>query len=437
MMLENEIERKIEDFKELGIPNFIPRKSRLNFVENMVSTVIGARRSGKSYRVLQAAHESIEEKKIESINNICLMDFDNPILSGMKACDLKLIQSTFLKLNENFEMKTPLLFILDEIHKINGWEEYVIDLSKNYNWRVIVTGSSSKLMKQDIATELRGKAISTDIFPLCFKEFLEFKQFNHKPASTKGLAEIRRLFDEYMKWGAFPAVVNLDEYTKEILLREYFDTMLLKDIIQRFNVSQPQQCTYLYQYLLSNISKGHTIKSMHGYLKQCGFRSSRTLIRDMIKWAVDSWLLFSIPIFSDSHKEQERNYKKIYCIDWALATKNSSVWDGHFSRSLENIVFIHLYQNSYGVSYYLTRKNRGEVDFIATDNTGRPSSAIQVSMDISQPDTLKRELEPLVATAKYFNIKDNFILTYNKDFEFNEHGIKVKVMPVWKWMLEY
>ena len=254
-MIAREIERKIEDFKELGIPNYIPRESRLHLVGNMASTIIGARRAGKSFRAMQAADELIGQKVLKSINQVCLLDFDNPILSNMSAIDLKLIQGTFLKLNPDIELTTPLLFILDEIHKVPNWEEYIIDLSRNPNWKVIVTGSSSKLLRDDMATELRGKAISSTIYPLSFNEFLKFKRFGYKPGSTKGQAEIRRLFDEFMKWGAFPAVTGVEEYTKEVLLREYFDTMILKDIIQRYDVSKPQQCIYLYNYLLSNISK--------------------------------------------------------------------------------------------------------------------------------------------------------------------------------------
>ncbi|MEA3361283.1 MAG: AAA family ATPase [Thermodesulfobacteriota bacterium] len=184
----------------------------------MVSTVIGARRAGKSFRVLQTADEMIKQKIIRSIDQVCFLDFDNPVLSGMKAADLPLIQQTFLKLNPEIELGTPLLFILDEIHKISGWEEFVIDLSRNPNWKVIVTGSSSRLMKYDLATELRGKAISSTIYPLTFAEFLRFKDFRYRSGSTKGQAEIKRLFDEYLKWGAYPAIANLEEFTKEALL---------------------------------------------------------------------------------------------------------------------------------------------------------------------------------------------------------------------------
>ena len=434
-MIDHEIERKIEDFRALGISEYIPRQGRVELVDHMVSTVIGARRAGKSFRVMQVADEMLRQGVLGSINNICLMDFDNPILANMKASELRLIQDTFLKLTPEADLNSPLLFIMDEIHKISGWEQYVIDLSKNPNWKVIVTGSSSKLLRRDIATELRGKAVSSNVFPLSFREFLDFKYFNLSLKSTKGQAEARRLFDEYFRWGGFPAIANVEDHTKEILLREYFDTMILKDLIQRYNISKPQQCIHLYHYLLSNISKPFTLQSAFDFLKQSGFTTSRDSVREYIDWAQESWLLFIVPIYSNSLKGQERNYKKVFAIDWGLANNNSIVWNGSHSRALENMVFIYLYQMCHRVHYYLTRTYRQEVDFICVDRHGRPTMAVQVCTDISNEQTLKRELNAIVNTAKYFDIKENLIVTYNQERDIQMDSVTVKAVPAWRWML--
>ncbi len=434
-MIELEIERKLCDFRDIGLPEYFPRNGSIHCVDNMISTIIGARRTGKSFRIMQEASEQINQKKIQSINHICWLDFDNPILSSINANELSLIQSTFFKLTPNINLKTPLLFLLDEIHKVKGWEEYVIDLSRNPNWKVVVSGSSSKMLSHDIATELRGKAISTDLFPLSFAEFLTFKKAG-RSLSTRGQAETRRLFDEYLAWGAYPAIANMDEYLREPVLREYFDTMILKDIIQRYNVSKPRQCIQLCRYLLSNISKPYTLQSAYRYLKQAGYTTSKDAIRNYIEWAKDSWLLFSVPVFSDSLREQERNYKKIYAIDWALANKNSRVWDGGQSRALENMVFLHLRRNWHRVHYYLTSRKRQEVDFIVVDNRGKPIMAVQVCLNISEKETIQRELESLATTANYFETEINLIITYNQEKNFSMDGINIKSVPAWKWLLE-
>lgn len=435
-MIEQELQRKIEDFRELGLPPYIPRETKLHLVDRMVSTVIGARRSGKSFRVLQAADELIKQGVIASFRQVCLADFDNPIFSGMAAKDLALIESTFLKITPDCGLKTPLLFILDEIHRIPGWEDYVINLSRNPHWKVIVTGSSSKLIRDDISTALRGKAISSTVYPLSFAEYLRFAGFQTKPASTKGQAEIRARFDDYLKWGGYPALPGTAEHSREVLLREYFDTMILKDIVQRFNVGKPRQCIQLYNHLLSNIGRPYTLKSAYEFLKQGGHATSRDAVRDYVAWAEDAWLLFTVPIYSHSQKEQERNYRKVYGIDWALAIRNSTVWDGSYAHALENMVYLHLRRNYSRVRYYLTRNKRQEVDFLVSDDRGRAVLAAQVSLDIALQDTLRRELDPLFSTARYYGTRQNLVITLGQEQRFERDGITVHALPAWRWLLQ-
>lgn len=434
-MIEQELERKIADFREMGFPRYVPREGIVHLADRMVSSVIGARRSGKSFRTLQVADELIRSNYIESAAQVCAVDFDNPIFSSITARDLSAIQSTFLKVTPNLDLKTPVVFLLDEIHRIPGWEEYVIDLSRNPHWKVIVTGSSSKLLRDDIATALRGKAISSVVYPLSFREYISFNGVAKLSHSTKGQAEIRALFDEYLKWGGYPALPGVPEYSREILLREYFDAMILKDIVQRYNVSKPLHCTRLYYYLLANISRPVTHKSSYEFLKQGGHATSRDAVRDYIAWAEDAWLLFTVPIHTDSQKEQERNYKKVYCIDWALAIHNSLVWDGSYARALENMIYLQLCRSYSRIRYYLTRARRQEVDFVACNNRGKPVLAMQVSMDISHQDTLHRELNPLIAAAKYFGTKENLIITLSQERSFREEGVTVHAMPAWRWLL--
>jgi predicted AAA+ superfamily ATPase len=434
-MFEDEIQRKIADFKELGIPPYIPRENRVPFVNEMITAIIGARRTGKSYRALQAADEFIKSGFIKSAANICRIDFDNPILSQMKSSDLSLIKKIFLKVNPEFDLKTKLIFVLDEIHRIGGWEEYAIDLSRNQNWKVIITGSSSEMLKDGISSSLRGKSLSSVVYPLSFSEYLSFLGFALDRESTKGQAELRRHFDEYLKWGAYPAIANLDEFSRESVIREYFDTMLLKDIIQRFNVSRPKQCSMLYSYLLSNMARPYTLQAAYKFLVSSEYKTSRDNLRNYVHWAEDAWLLFTVPVMSSSRKEQERNYKKVYCIDWALSMRNSTVWDGSYSRALENMIYLHLRRNFPRVFFYITKTGRKEIDFIPLDSSGKPHSCIQVCQDISSKETLERELEPLFVTAKYFGTSENYIITLNQEKEFSDGKVKVRAIPAFKWLL--
>lgn len=434
-MSREEIVRKIEDFRENGITPFVSRSGRIFMAEYMVSTVIGARRSGKSFRVMQAADEMLRSGSIKSINHICHLDFDNPVLSKMTAEQLIGLPQIFLSITPDTTIKTPLLFIFDEIHVVKDWELAVVELSRNPNWKVIVTGSSSKLLRTDIATQLRGKALSTMLYPLSFSEFLVFKDVDKTKFSTSNSAQIRRCFDEYLKWGSFPLIPKVDSLLKEQVLREYFDTMVLKDVIQRYNISKPRVCIELYYYLLSCVGKPVTILSAFNAIKATGESISRAVVGDWVAYAEDSWLFFTIPVFSDSLKIQERNYKKLYSIDWALAHVNSKSWDGSHSRTLENIIYCHLIRNYHRVNYFATRQN-GEVDFIVCDSSGKPVKLVQVCYDIASPETEKRELTPLIAAAKYLGIKDLIVVTLDTEAIRMVDSLVINVVPVWKWLLD-
>lgn len=435
-MIVEEIERKISDFRSLGIPSYVGRTTKVHLADRMVSTILGSRRSGKSFRLLQVADEFLQAQKIQSINNICYLDFDNPVLLQLKASELSIIQTTFLKITPSVDLQSPCLFLFDEIHNIAGWEEYLIELSRNGGWKVIVTGSSAKMLRNDIASSLRGKAISTELYPLSFREFLSFNKFDHPINSTKGQAELRRLFDEYMKWGSFPAMISTEPFSRETLLREYFDTMLLKDILQRYNVSKPDQCIRLYRYLISQMSRSVTLTSAYNFLKSANYMTSRDSVREYISHAVDSLLMFEVPILSNSVNEIERNPYKMYVIDWALAYTNSRAWDGFNSQRFENMVFIHLKRKWSRVNYFLTKNTRQEVDFIASGVDGKCEIAVQVCLSVSDPVTLKMELDPLVAAANYLGIKECFIITKDDERDIDEKGICVKVRPAWKWLLD-
>ena len=255
--------------------------------------------------------------------------------------------------------------------------------------------------------------------------------------STKGIADILRAFDEYLEFGSFPAIPVVNKLTKEFLLREYFNTMLLKDIIQRHSVSTPNQCISLYKYLISCISKPVTIESCYKHIKTSGLTTSKDYIKDYIKYAMDTYFLFNIDIFSDSLKQKEINPKKSYCIDWGLVHYNSPVWDGHKTRALENLIFIHLRQKYSDINYYLTKTEREEINFVVSSKRQVPEMLIQVSMDVSDTTTFNRELNPLIKSAKYFNCKNNFVITYNQENQLSEQNVEINFIPAYKFLLDF
>jgi predicted AAA+ superfamily ATPase len=435
-MIEQEIGRKLADFRELGFPDYIPREGRVHRVRNMVSVLIGARRVGKSFQAMQFAEELIQEGFIPDRAHVCHLDFDNPILAQMRAEQLPSIQRIFFQQNPSFHLKTPIVYIFDELHRVQGWEDYAIELSRNPHWQVIVTGSSARLLSTEIATSLRGKAISTTITPLSFREFLSFKKIDPLGQTTRQTAALHLAFEEYLRWGSFPVISQVAEFTRPTLLREYYDTMLLRDIIQRNEIHCVDDCIALYAYLLSCMAKPFTIKSAQSCLTGAGFNTGREAISRYIRYAEDAWLFQTVPLYTDSIKQVSRNYRKVYAVDWAFANYNSPTWDGSFSRALENLVFVELSRRYPRVCYGLAFSTRQEVDFIVDDSHGKPCLAVQVCQDISDPDTFMREITPLIAVTQYYRLPESLILTVgNEERNIQRDGVNVHICPVWKWLI--
>ncbi|MEI7901712.1 MAG: ATP-binding protein [bacterium] len=435
-MVTSELERKFADFRETGFPPHVRRDGAIHMVNHSVSVLAGARRVGKSFYAMQAAEDLIASRVIPDMSHVCHVDFDNPVFASMTADVLPRIQSLFLKQNPSFTLRTPLVFVLDEIHRVSGWEDYVIDLSRNPSWRVIVTGSSARLLSKEIATSLRGKSITTKISPLTFREFLRFKKLDPDGKSTRQTATIRAAFDEYLRCGSFPAIPNTPDFSKAALLHEYYDTMLLRDIIQRHTIRAADDCVALYTYLLSCMAKPFTAKSAHTYLSHAGHKTGREAIASYIGFAEDAWMLQTVPLYTDSPSQALRNYRKTYAIDWALATCNSATWDGSFSRAFENMIHSELTRRFPRVRYALTRETRKEVDFLADDSQGQPALAAQVSLDISDPDTLVREVTPLLAVARYHHTPETLIITYADERVIRQDGVTIRVVPAWRWLLD-
>jgi predicted AAA+ superfamily ATPase len=429
----SEIKRKINDFRALGHPSYINRDGVILAADRVVSVIVGTRRCGKSYRCFQEVDARIRSGWLPSLDYVCAIDFDNPHLSGMAATDLGGIRDTFLSMTPSAGPAAHLLFLFDEVHRINGWEDFVVDISRNTNWQVIITGSSSRMLKTNIATSLRGKSLTTLMYPLSFREYLRFHGVGTVD-STEGRGKTIAALNEYLTWGGFPQIALTVQPVRDALLREYFDTMMLKDIIQRNNVSRPRLCVAFYRYLLSLIGKPFTQNSALKYLRQSGLPATGSHMADFIAWAEDSWFFFGVPVFSDSQTEINRNYRKCYCIDWGLATQNSQVWDGMYSRAFENMAYLHLRRMFPRVNYYLTRSNRKEVDFIGIDSAGKPAIAVQACMTLGDETVLDREVPPLAAAAKYFGIKEALVVTMDEDRTIELDGVKIRIVPAWRWM---
>lgn len=407
----------------------VPRPDYTTVIDRFSSTgqivtVVGARRSGKSTLMRQYAKE-LMERGIKP-KNILFVNFEDPRFTGRLS--LEFMQEIYETYLQYMAPETPYLF-LDEVQNVHGWEKFVRSIHERDVARIVVSGSSSKLLSSEFGTVLSGRHMMVEVFPLSFLEFLRFNaiELKNKVDVISKRHKIRRLLTEYMHYGGFPKVAISNEKTG-ILLR-YFDDIILRDVAGRYNIRNLEKLKTLAQYYITNISSPITFNSIKNFLKM-----PIDTVERYSYYLSYSWMFFFVKKFSYSIKEQEKNPRKVYCIDSGLRNAVSFRFSEDLGRIAENIVFVELLRRGEEVYYWKDGKGK-EVDFIIKRGL-KPGQLVQVCWDVDEHKTKEREAGSLLKAMKEFELKEGMIITedYEGDDEIN--SLKIVYVPLWKWLLQ-
>jgi predicted AAA+ superfamily ATPase len=426
----------IKDFQTRPLPSLTPRDLGLTFIKDMSLAIVGARRSGKTYRTFQFIQDML--KQGVPMENFCRVQFNDHRLRSISVEHLQIIDEAFYSLYPGRQSKEVVYFVFDEIHRVDGWEDYILYLLENPLHRILLTGSTSKLLKGGIASALRGKNFPVELFPFSFREFIRHYGAAEDTVSSQGQAGLRGMLQKYLQQGGFPGLLDLGEHLHIELLQSYWDTMVLRDIIEahpRDNINITS-FNHFSQALLSRVSCPMTVRKIMANMEQAGVSFSPETLYRYLSYFEEAFMLFTIPIHSKSEKIRNRNYRKVYAVDWALADAVAPVEGLDVTRKLENMVFIELLRRGFEVSYYLTRKNH-EIDFIAIKKAGRESTRqlYQVCYQLDDPGVRDRELRGIQETASFLDIRDIFVITFNEEETIDMEGLTINVLPAWKWLL--
>ncbi len=293
-----------------------------------------------------------------------------------------------------------------------------------------ITGSNAALLKDEYATLLTGRTLVGTVYPFDFKEFFSAKEkvtdFK-KPTLLSLRPRILSLFREYMRFGGFPEVILADDIKiKNLLLKEYYTAIIVRDVLRRCAIRQPGKCESVAHYLVSNTAGSLSVKNLAAALS-----ISANTVEEYLAHLEESYLFSTVNHFSYSVKRQITYPRKIYCIDNGFINAVSFKFSEDIGRNLENLVFLDLLRREMTCYYY---KGRKECDFIVQDGSGR-LEAIQVALSIKDAKTKKRELDGLLEAMKDLDIKSGVILTLDEFGELESHGTTVSVLPAWYWML--
>lgn len=413
----------ISEFQESELPETIKRDLEIPLDTNKIITVFGPRRSGKSFYFYEIIDKLIDGG-IDK-NRIVYLSFEDDRILPLKFSDLGSLTDAYFELFPENKNKEIFLFF-DEIQNIDNWEIFIRRIYDKEKVKIFITGSSSKLLGREIATSLRGRTLSFALYPLNFKEFLRFKNewpennFKH----TKQIYKIKKLLEEYLKFGGFPEVVLAgNNNLKNSILKEYFDLLVYRDLADRFSVKNTELLKELLKYSFTNITTLFSVNSYYKNIKQL-LPVSRDTIYDYIGHIKETGYFSLLPIFSYSLKEQKVNPVKIISLDNGLRNRVSFRFSQDTGKLAENLVGGILARQEEGVYYWMNKK---EVDFIINRDAGL--EAINVSFG---PQIDNREIDSLVEFSKKFKKVKKLILI-TKDTEKTENNIEF--VPLYKWLL--
>jgi len=396
-----------------------------------VLAITGVRRSGKSYLTKQIVDEYV--KKIGGKNTL-IVNFEEI------KFDEDLNERFLLKLYEAYrEILKPdsiPLIILDEIQEVKNWEKFVRSLDEKKEALFVITGSSSKLMSEELATLLTGRTLDLEVFPLNFEEFLGFNNLSikNKLDLLSNEEKIRTLLREYMEFGGFPEVVlDSDIRIKLNLLRKYFDDIITKDVVKRHNIRKSSILERLGRFYIGNFASKITFNSCAKFLKM-----SEKTVENYSKYLEMAKLLFFIRRFSFSMKEQEKAPRKLYSISTGFANVVGFNFSENIGRIMENLVAVELLrkrsENPLIEAYYWSDYSGKEVDFVVREGR-KQSQLIQVCYTLKEYAVKERETDSLIKASKELNCNDLLIITWDYEAEEKIKGKKIKFIPLWKWLL--
>ena len=369
--------------------------------KRIIKVLTGVRRSGKSTILNEFKKELIDsgglEKNIISIN---FEDNDNK--------DLLDYQKLHEYIIENADSKCMNYIFLDEIQNVNDFQKCIDSLFLREYLDIYITGSNSYMLSGELATYLTGRYIQIHVMTLSFKEYLSYY----------GNSDELKKYNEYSMYGGFPYLINLDDSNQKLeYLDSIYNTVIVKDIINRKKVNDVMMLESVCRFLFDNIGSSVSTKKISDTLSSDGRKNSVHTIEEYINSLLESYILYKVNRFDIKGKKLLKTQEKYYLSDMGLRTyllgKNNNRDLGHI---LENIIFLELKRKGYRV--YIGKNDINEVDFVV--ETEDEYIYIQVALSVRDEQTLQRELKPLDSIANHYK---KYIITLDYDTN-NYNGIK-------------
>ena len=429
-MMEEILDVLIDDFHERQLPQAMPRDQSGVWLPGKATVISGMRRAGKTWLCYQLMQELLDQGVPKE--RLLYLNFEDERLLPFAATNFQLIPNVYYRKYPSFKEDLCYLF-LDEAQRIDGWEKFVRRILDTEKLAVCITGSSSRLLSTEIATSLRGRSLTTEIFPFSFAEVLRFHEVTFKPGrfGEKTRALLQNTLDQYYVAGGFPEIQHLDDEVRREVLRNYLDVVILRDIVERHGIKNTVALRSLIRHIMHAPTTRFSVNKFYNTLKSMGVTCTKNDLYRFLDHLADAFLIYLAPIHSCSEKVRQVNPKKIYVIDTGLLGAMSLKMTQDRGAILENMIYMQLRRQGIAAEYYFTESG-SEVDFFFIDRAGK-KRLIQVCWDLDDERTYSRELRALEQAMRELSIKRSAIVTWNAE---NKHDERFTIITAWKWLLE-
>lgn len=404
------------------------RKTMLPLGGNRIVTVTGIRRCGKSSLLGLTINRLLESGVPKE--RILYVGFDDERFLSMGAENFDGLLQAYREMCPDIPLKDVYMFF-DEIQLIEGWELFVLRVYKNYCKHIFVTGSTAKMLSEEMASALRGWPDEYREHPLSFEEYLTFKGIVANRYSEEGKAKLMAAFRGYCEDGGFPEIVLQKNKTDKVkILQSYFNTMLFRDLMEHYRVSaSPSVVRYFLKRVMNNLTKPTSVNNIYNDLKSQGQRVSKDSLYLWLDYACNIFMFRKVEKYDRSMVKQRSAPAKYYVADIALRNAVLLPESEDVGKALENVVYLNL-ERSLGQEdavYYFNETK--ECDFVVRRDD-RVAELIQVCWSLDE-ENVDRETGGLLAASSFTGCKECCIVTFSQRQTIERDGMKIEVLPVW------
>ena len=423
------LEQIVANFQEFSIPELHPRLQELAELRGKVSTVIGMRRAGKTFFCYQQMKRHLDSGWPQ--RRMLYVNFEDERLLPFATGDFDALLNVYYAQVPEAAAE-PCRLYFDEIQRVPGWELFVRRMLDEGRFHITLTGSSSKLLSREIATSLRGRALSTEIFPLSFREYLLWRGTpppEPGPVGVRKKSDMVNALSQYMESGGFPEVIGLERPMRRNILQGYLDVVILRDVVERHSVSNVAALRALLRQVLHAPANPFSVNRFAGQLRSMGVPVAKNALYEFVDHLADAFLLYPVEVHARSVRKRQVNPRKMYAVDVGLLQAVSFAGVADRGAMLENLVYLSLRRRGIQPDYYLTSSGR-EVDFVYENEEGK-QELVQVCWSVDDSETRQRELRALHEALQECSGASARLVTWMDEGEVEA----IETTPAWRWLL--